>query len=127
MGMFGGRRTDHLVARDGTLQHALSAIYVLRELDTVARFRIHQQIDRSVDVYVVPEPGFGPSSRERIISRIGRQLGDGTSVRVHAVDSINATESGKFRQVISEAVDAARSPAASRDDLHAEVPEPIAV
>ena len=127
MGVVGGRRTDHLVACDGTLKHALAGIYVLRELNTVARFRIHQRADRSVDVYVVPEPGFGPRDHEYIVSGISRQLGSGTGVRVHLVDSISSGESGKFRQVISEAVGAAVPEGKPGDTPGPAAPEPVLV
>jgi len=108
MGMVEGRRTDHLVGCDGTLKHALAGIYVLREMMSVSAFRIHQRADHSVDVYVVPAPGFGQRDRQRIISGLSSQLGRGAEVRVHSVDSIGTSRSGKFRQVISEAVETSR-------------------
>ena len=103
MSMVAGRRTDHLVAADGALQHALSAIYVIRELTTVRQFQIHQHANRHVEVRVIPEAGFGLADRQHIRSGIRRQLGMNIEVEVHTVDTINPVESGKFRHVISDA------------------------
>ena len=98
-----GRRTDQLVAADGSLQHALSAIYVLRELQTIKRFQIRQHADRSVDVRVVPSDDFTATDRYRIRDGIARQLGRSLTVRVKLVDHIKTAASGKFRQVVSDA------------------------
>ena len=99
-----GRKTDHLVAADGKLEHALAAIYVLREMPTVGRFRIHQHRDLRVDVEVVAVGRFGSADRERIVRGLQRRLGATIPVSVNVVDAIACTGSGKFRQVVSEAV-----------------------
>jgi phenylacetate-CoA ligase len=106
MDVVAGRRTDHLVAADGTLAHALSLIYVLREIDAVREFRIHQRRDRSVDVLVVPGPVFCEEHRVRIRRGVQRRLGEAIPVRIRLVDTVEPLPSGKHRYVISEAAGA---------------------
>ena len=96
-----GRTTDFIVARDGTVMHALALIYVLRELPGVASFRIVQEsLDRTV-VEVVPGEGYGESVRGRIREGIAARLGEGVEVVVREVAAIPRTRSGKHRYVES--------------------------
>lgn len=108
MDVVAGRRTDHLVATDGTLKHALSVIYVLRELDSVRRFHVCQKADRDIDIRIVPEKRFTERDRQRLELGVRRQLGQDIPMRVRLVDRIEAQPSGKYRCVTSEAVDRVR-------------------
>lgn len=108
MDVVAGRRTDHLVATDGTLKHALSLIYVLRELESVQRFHIRQGPRRDIDIYVVPQKRFNEHDRRRIESGVRRQLGQNIEMRIRLVDRIETQASGKYRYVTSEAVESAR-------------------
>lgn len=103
MEVVGGRRTDHLVATDGTVMHALSLIYVLREIDSVREFQIHQQVDGAVEVQIVPAGALEQEDRRRIEVGIRDRLGWDAQVRLRIVDRIERTASGKFRCVTSEA------------------------
>lgn len=107
MGVVDGRRTDHLVAADGALQHALSAIYVIRELATVRQFQIHQDAERNIRVAVVPAQGFGDDDVRHIRSGLLRRLGADLDVQVQVVPQITPEKSGKFRFVISDAASGA--------------------
>jgi len=103
MDVVAGRRTDHLVAADGARVHALSLIYVLREIDAVGQFRIHQRRDRSVDVLVAATPAFREEHRNQIRRGVQRRLGEAIPVRVRLVDAVEPLPSGKHRHVISDA------------------------
>jgi phenylacetate-CoA ligase len=92
------------VAADGALQHALSAIYVIRELASVRQFQIRQDTQRNLCVSVVPAPGFHNGDAEHIRTGLRRRLGD-VDVRVQLVERISAEKSGKFRCVVSDAAD----------------------
>ncbi|MCP4590297.1 MAG: phenylacetate--CoA ligase family protein [bacterium] len=120
MDMVAGRRTDHLVAADGTLKHALSLIYVLRDIDSVGRFHIRQGPRRDVDIRVVPQRGFGDGERRRIESGVRRQLGGGIDLRVRLVDRIETCASGKHCYVTSEAVRTARAGSGEGDVISGE-------
>jgi phenylacetate-CoA ligase len=104
MDVVAGRRTDHLVAPDGTLKHALSLIYVLRELDSVRRFQIHQGPRRDLDIRIVPAPSFTERDRGCVELGVRRELGPNVEVRVRLVDRIETSPSGKYRYVTSAAV-----------------------
>jgi phenylacetate-CoA ligase len=98
-----GRRTDHLVAEDGTLRHALAAIYVMRELEGISRFQIRQREDRSIDLVISPAGALREAVRRRAIEGIQRCVGATLPVRIHVNDHIRGQGSGKFRHVVSAA------------------------
>ncbi len=96
-----GRATDLVVARDGTVMHALALIYVVRAEPGIERFRIVQEsLERTV-VELVPGHGFDPACRERIRAGIAARLGTGVTVEVRTVERIALTRSGKHRHVVS--------------------------
>jgi len=113
MDVLSGRQTDHLVATDGTITHALSLIYVMREIERVQQFRIHQACDRGVEIRLVPLPGFGDADRRRIEWGVRHRLGEDVRVRLVEVERIEPLRSGKHRYVISEAIGSAAEPPAS--------------
>jgi len=98
-----GRKTDHLVASNGSLTHGLSLIYVLRELDRVRQFHIQQRADRSLVIRLVTDPGFNGHHRKVIAWAARKQLGRDVSVQIELVDQIPVSTSGKHRCVTSEA------------------------
>jgi phenylacetate-CoA ligase len=102
-----GRTTDFVVASDGTVMHGLSLIYVMRDLPDVHAFRIVQESDRLTRVELVPEPGFDPSVCATIVAGFKRRLGPEVQIQVDLVDTIPAEKSGKFRYVLSRALDPA--------------------
>ncbi len=103
MDVVAGRRTDHLVAADGTLRHALSLIYLLRDTRGIDQFQIRQRRDRSIDVRVVAPEGFEHQTRMKVLRGIRDCLGESLDAELRVVDSIETQASGKFRHVISEA------------------------
>ncbi len=103
MSVVAGRRTDHLVAADGSLRHALSLIYHLRELTGVGEFQVYQRADRSVEVKIVPADGVSRPPADTVLSGVHACLGDIPDARVQLVNKIERAASGKFRHVISEA------------------------
>ncbi len=105
-----GRRTDHLVAADGSLRHALSVIYLMRERCEIQQFQIRQQKDRSLDVQVVTGGGISRDTREHVLGGLRKCLGDSLTTRLQIVDRIAQQPSGKFRHVISEATESAGQP-----------------
>jgi phenylacetate-CoA ligase len=104
MEIVGGRRTDHLVASDGRMMHGLSLIYVLREMEHVERFQIRQNASGGVEVLVVPADTFDRADHRRIADGARALLGDATKLTVQLVDRLEATPSGKFRCVTSQAL-----------------------
>jgi phenylacetate-CoA ligase len=89
------------VTPGGRVLHALSAIYVLREMPTVREFRIVQETVDHVNVSVVAGPTFGASEESAIRTQLNALLGPEMRVDVTSVPSIIRTASGKFRYVES--------------------------
>ena len=98
-----GRRTDHLVAADGSLRHALSAIYVLRGIEDIRQFQICQRADRSIDLHIAPHGSLREQGRARALAGIQKCVGASLPIRLHVTDRIIAQASGKYRYVVSEA------------------------
>lgn len=98
-----GRRTDHLVTTDGTLRHALSLIYLLRETPGVRKFQVRQLRDRSVAVHVVADAAFDGAAERNVLHDVRECVGAGVAIAVYRVPGIEALPSGKFRCVMSEA------------------------
>jgi phenylacetate-CoA ligase len=97
-----GRSTDFVVAPDGTILHALSVIYILREIDGIEQFRIRQrQVDR-FEMQIVRNQKYGPNSEARIREGLTRRLRAPIHLQVEYVAGISPERSGKFRQVISD-------------------------
>ncbi|OGW62141.1 MAG: hypothetical protein A2V83_00015 [Nitrospirae bacterium RBG_16_64_22] len=96
-----GRTTDFLVARDGRRLHALSVIYILREMESVGRFRVTQEeVDRFV-VEIVPRGEWGEGDEMRIRSRFDSLFGEPVRVEIVLRDDLPAGPSGKHRYVVS--------------------------
>lgn len=102
-----GRSTDFVVAADGTVMHGLALIYVVRDLPGVRAFKIIQESRHRIRVLIVPGTGFAASSRERIIRGFRERLGSMVEVLVETIPEITGEKSGKFRYIISHAVEAA--------------------
>jgi phenylacetate-CoA ligase len=102
-----GRTTDFVVAADGTVMHGLSLIYVLRDIAGIKAFKVIQETRARTQVQLVPDAQFEQASLERIASGFKRRLGAGVDVQVSIVDAIAPEKSGKFRYIVSHAVEAA--------------------
>ena len=96
-----GRTTDFIVARDGTVMHALALIYVVRDLPGVEQFRIVQHdLDRT-EVQLVPAAGFSPENEGKIVKDFKSRLGSSVTIEVRKVERISPEKSGKYRYVES--------------------------
>jgi len=96
-----GRTTDFIVAQDGTVMHGLALIYVMRDITSVAEFKIIQESRIRVRVQVVPDIGFNDSVIQLIENSFSQRLGESVEILVEQVTVINKEKSGKFRYVIS--------------------------
>ena len=96
-----GRSTDFVVARDGTVMHGLSLVYVLRDLPGIAAFKVIQDSLERTTVQVVRGEAFDDDHPRRIREGLQRRLGEGVEVRVELVDAIPPEASGKHRYVVS--------------------------
>ena len=96
-----GRSTDFIVARDGTLMHGLSLIYIVRDIPGVTNFKIIQESLDYTRFLLVTETGFDPGRIAAIEQSARARLGDAVRVEVELVSEIPVEASGKFRYVVS--------------------------
>ncbi len=97
-----GRTTDFIVAPDGTILHALSVIYVLREIEGVEQFRIRQRSPDTFHVQVVKGERYQPGSEDRIRTGLQQRLRARLDITVEYLPSLPPEPSGKFRYVVSD-------------------------
>ena len=90
-----GRSTDFVVAADGTVMHGLALIYVLRDLQGIAAFKIIQESRTLTRVEVVPGEGFGPATKAAVVQGLRARLGAQATITVEEVSAIAPERSGK--------------------------------
>ena len=96
-----GRTTDFVIAQDGTLMHGLALIYVLRDVPTVAGFKIIQETLHHTRVLLKPGPGFSDAEEQTIISGLQKRLGHNVNITIERVTEVPPEKSGKFRYIVS--------------------------
>ncbi len=97
-----GRRTDFVLAQDGTVMHGLALIYILREIPQIQSFKIIQESLALTRVLLVAAPALGDSLRRHIEGAFQARLGKGVTIAVEEVAAIPTEASGKFRFVVSK-------------------------
>ncbi len=98
-----GRTTDFIVTPDGRWQHALSLIYVVRDIEGVAEFKIIQDDVDDVRVLLKIHKDIYPSNGDEIIVKgFKKRMGEDVKVTVEIVDDIARDASGKYRYVVSK-------------------------
>jgi len=97
-----GRNTDFLVHENGSIVHALAAIYVLRETVGVEQFKITQQAVNQFEVVIVTNPFWNPASFKTIEEKFKSRFGKACKTAIQETNIIPLEASGKTRQVISK-------------------------
>lgn len=97
-----GRNTDFLVHEDGSIVHALAAIYVLRETAGVERFKITQQAINEFEILIVTNSFWNSDSLKIIEEKFRLRFGQGCKTYIQIVNNIPPEASGKTRQVVSK-------------------------
>jgi phenylacetate-CoA ligase len=99
-----GRSTDFLVARNGTVMHGLSLIYIVRDLPGVRQFKIVQENLDLTRILLVTDAAFEHSRLPEIERAAQARLGETVTVEIDLVDEIPPEQSGKYRYVVSKVV-----------------------
>jgi phenylacetate-CoA ligase len=100
-----GRTTDQIVRPDGDgvrCMHALSLIYVLREIEGLRQFRIVQEALRQLEVEVVADERFTPAAEQSVLQGLRRRMGPDVNIRITRRERIAPTASGKHACVVSK-------------------------
>lgn len=101
-----GRTTDFVVAADGTVMHGLALIYVLRDLPGIDRFKVTQETPQLTRVEIVPDSKFDATVQPMIVKGFKQRLGAEVEIQITLVDTIAPERSGKFRYIVSHALQA---------------------
>ena len=96
-----GRSTDFLVAKNGTVMHGLSLIYIVRDLPGVRQFKIVQESLDLTRILLVTDANFDRTQLPNIERGGKARLGESVTVEVSLVDEIPPEKSGKYRYVVS--------------------------
>lgn len=96
-----GRSTDFLVARNGTVMHGLSLIYIVRDLPGVRQFKIIQESIEQTRIQLVTDTAFDPACLAGIEAGAKSRLGADVRVPIDLVETIPPEKSGKYRYVVS--------------------------
>jgi len=96
-----GRSTDFLVAKNGTVMHGLSLIYLVRDLPGVRQFKIEQESLDLTRIQLVTDATFDPTQMPNIERGSKARLGESVTIEVSLVDEIPPEKSGKYRYVVS--------------------------
>lgn len=98
-----GRTTDFVVTPDGRWQHALSLIYVVRDIRGVVQFKIIQEAVDSVRVLLEVDTNLFPENGKNLIAEgFKKRMGKDVDVGIEIVDEIAKDASGKYRYVVSK-------------------------
>jgi len=98
-----GRTTDFIVSPDGRWQHALSLIYIVRDIEGVDEFKIIQEEVDDIRVLIRIHEGIYPKDgNERIVQGFKKRMGDQVKVTIEMVEHIPRDASGKYRYVVSK-------------------------
>ncbi len=97
-----GRSTDFLIHQNGSVVHALAAIYILRETSGVEQFKIIQHAINEFEILIVSNAFWDSVSLAIIEEKFRARFGDACQAHIQLVDQIPPEASGKTRQVVSK-------------------------
>ncbi|MBV2127703.1 phenylacetate--CoA ligase family protein [Arsukibacterium indicum] len=97
-----GRTTDFMLTTAGDKLHALSLIYVLRDLKEIRQFKIIQQSLQEVEVQLVCNEALSDTLAAQIISQFQQRLGAECQITLKQLDVIASLPNGKHRYVESK-------------------------
>jgi phenylacetate-CoA ligase len=93
------------VTPSGKIVHALAVIYGIREIPAIESFQVLQDDLMNVLIRIVAKPEFSNVDEKRLVAKTAAALGEGVDVSIEKVSAIPTAPSGKFRYVISKAVE----------------------
>ncbi len=100
MKLLGGRRSDFLEGNGGKRVHPLGAIYILREIPQIERFRVIQDLPNHLTVELRAREKLDSQTEQEIQERFCRLLDLSVEVEFSYKQDFPTTPSGKHRHVI---------------------------
>jgi phenylacetate-CoA ligase len=102
-----GRDDDYVMTPDGSLVGRLDHLF--KDQPEIAEAQILQETQDAIEIQLVPHPGYGAESRQRLLAQVRARLGSEIGVVIRRVESIAREPNGKFRAVKSRPGRKARS------------------
>jgi len=97
-----GRTTDFIITPSGKIMHALSLIYILRDLEGIEAFKIIQKKKDYLIIKIVKNQKFTAKTQNKIKDEIIKTMESPVHIEIQFVNEIEPEKSGKYRYVISE-------------------------
>lgn len=97
-----GRSTDFLLHQNGSIVHALAAIYILRETLGVEQFKIIQHNINEFEIQIICNSFWNNNALESIDRKFKSRFGSRCITSIQKVEVIAPEASGKVRQVVSK-------------------------
>lgn len=97
-----GRATDFIVTPSGKIMHALSLIYILRDLPDIKAFKVIQKAKDYLVILLVKGPGFSENTEGKIKEEVRKIMEAPININFQYVKEIEPEKSGKYRYVVSE-------------------------
>jgi phenylacetate-CoA ligase len=95
-----GRSSEYIETPTG--EHVVGINQIPRGLSGVVQMQFVQRATHRVDIYVVPQHGLSESLREQIIRQARSKIPHSVDIKLHQVDRIERTKSGKAPLLIRE-------------------------
>lgn len=92
---------DSLTLADGRIISPSVLTHPFKPLTTIEESQIVQEDYDTIVVKVVPSSGFTEADEDALIHGLQERLGDDVSISVERVESLQRTNSGKFKWVVS--------------------------
>jgi len=102
MGAIEGRTTDFIVTPGGKIMHALSLIYILRDLEGIEAFKVIQKKPDYLLIQIVKNNRFTSGTKQKIEEEINKMMEAKVHIDFQFTNEIPPEKSGKYRYVISE-------------------------
>lgn len=97
-----GRSTDFLAHQNGSMVHALAAIYILRETPGVEQFKIIQHDINEFEILIINNTLWNNGSLDNVNHKFKARFGSQCGTEIKIVEKIAPEASGKIRQVVSK-------------------------
>jgi len=97
-----GRTSDIIIGTGGKYMSGILFANILRHKPWVKQFQVRQNKNKDITVNIVPGTLPGEKELESTKAVLQQEVGDAIKLDIIFVDSIAATESGKYRYTISE-------------------------
>lgn len=99
-----GRKTDWLVDSTGKKIHGLVVAHTIAKVQGIRQFQIVQKSPTELHIRIVKNNLYKDSDNAWIIESLAKYFTGPVHIRLHPVDRIEASQSGKHRFIINEVV-----------------------